>query len=182
MGWLRDRLARLGVRSPAGRDAVVAAFLAVLGLARMVLALVDVVLATAASFGIPGLLGAYTQTRRAYTAELVARAERLERSSRSGPGWRWSRSAAGSPASCTTSPPTTCRPSSSRRARPTGWSTGGDRGQGHPGVDPPAGPRDPDRAAPARRGGALRATRPAGGPRSRPQARLPAPSSLDGRV
>jgi signal transduction histidine kinase len=79
MGWLRDRLARLGVRSPAGRDAVVAAFLAVLGLARMVLALVDVVLATAASFGIPGLLGAYTQTRRAYTAELVARAERLER-------------------------------------------------------------------------------------------------------
>ena len=34
MGWLRDRLARLGVRSPAGRDAVAAAVLAVLGLAR----------------------------------------------------------------------------------------------------------------------------------------------------
>ena len=31
MGWLRDRLARLGVRSPAGRDAVAAAALAVLG-------------------------------------------------------------------------------------------------------------------------------------------------------
>ena len=40
MGWLRDRLARLGVRSPAGRDAVAAAVLAVLGLARAVLALV----------------------------------------------------------------------------------------------------------------------------------------------
>ena len=40
MGWLRDRLARLGVRSPAGRDAVAAAALAVLGLARAVVALV----------------------------------------------------------------------------------------------------------------------------------------------
>ena len=38
----------------------------------------DVVLASAASYGIPGLLGAYVQTRRAYTAELVDRAERLE--------------------------------------------------------------------------------------------------------
>jgi signal transduction histidine kinase len=197
MGWLRDRLARLGVRGPTGRDTVAAAVLAVLGLARPVVALavnggrlpvpgwqlaaanlaatadvgtialrrrvprtalalatavvvaaaalpvryamtglgvlvcaytvatllpwrraattlgacavahaaggalvtaaggelrllltfwgvdghdlVDVVLATAASYGIPGLLGAYVQTRRAYTAELVARAERLER-------------------------------------------------------------------------------------------------------
>jgi signal transduction histidine kinase len=40
MGWLRDRLARLGVRSPAGRDAVAAAALAVLGLARAVVTLV----------------------------------------------------------------------------------------------------------------------------------------------
>jgi DNA-binding NarL/FixJ family response regulator len=40
MGWLRDRLAHLGVRSPAGRDAVAAAALAVLGLARAVVALV----------------------------------------------------------------------------------------------------------------------------------------------
>jgi signal transduction histidine kinase len=115
MGWLRDRLARLGVRSPAGRDAVAAAALAVLGLARAVVTLVvsggrlfvpgwqlaaanlastadfgtialrrraprtALALATAASHGIPGLLGAYVQTRRAYTAELVARAERLER-------------------------------------------------------------------------------------------------------
>ena len=44
--------------------------------------LVDVVLATAASYGIPGLLGAYVQTRRAYTAELEARPERLEREQR----------------------------------------------------------------------------------------------------
>ncbi len=115
MGWLRDRLARLGVRSPAGRDAVAAAALAVLGLARAVVTLVvsggrlpvpgwqlaaanltstadfgtialrrraprtALALAPAASHGIPGLLGAYVQTRRAYTAELVARAERLER-------------------------------------------------------------------------------------------------------
>ena len=197
MGWLRDRLARLGVRGPVGRDTVAAAVLAVLGLARTLAVLVvnggrlpvparevaaanlaatadfgtialrrrvprtalalatavvvgaaalpvryamtglgvlvcaytvatllpwrraaaalggcalvhaaggvavtaaggelrllltfwgvdghdvvDVVLATAASYGIPGLLGAYVQTRRAYTAELVARAERLER-------------------------------------------------------------------------------------------------------
>jgi signal transduction histidine kinase len=41
--------------------------------------LVDVALASAASFAIPGLVGAYVQTRRAYTAELLARAERLER-------------------------------------------------------------------------------------------------------
>jgi hypothetical protein len=34
MGWLRDRLARLGVRGPSGRDAV-AAVLAVPGLARI---------------------------------------------------------------------------------------------------------------------------------------------------
>ena len=40
MGWLRDRLAHLGVRSPAGRDAAAAAALAVLGLARAVVALV----------------------------------------------------------------------------------------------------------------------------------------------
>jgi hypothetical protein len=39
MGWLRDRLARLGVRGPAGRDAVAAAVLAVLGLARVPVAL-----------------------------------------------------------------------------------------------------------------------------------------------
>ena len=35
MGWLRDRLARLGVRGPFGRDAVAAAVLAVLGLVRI---------------------------------------------------------------------------------------------------------------------------------------------------
>jgi hypothetical protein len=35
MGWLRDRLARLGMRGPSGRDAVAAAVLAVLGLARI---------------------------------------------------------------------------------------------------------------------------------------------------
>ncbi len=35
MGWLRDRLARLGMRGPSGRDAVAAAILAVLGLARI---------------------------------------------------------------------------------------------------------------------------------------------------
>jgi signal transduction histidine kinase len=115
MRWLRDRLARLGVRGPAGRDAVAAAVLAVLGLARVPVTLLvnagrlpvpawelaaanlastaDVgtialrrrtprtalALASAASYGIPGLLGAYVQTRRAYTAELLARAERLER-------------------------------------------------------------------------------------------------------
>jgi signal transduction histidine kinase len=37
------------------------------------------VLASMASFAIPGLAGAYVQVRRAYTAELVARAERLKR-------------------------------------------------------------------------------------------------------
>lgn len=40
---------------------------------------VGVVLATAATYGIGGLLGAYVQTRRAYTAELVARAEQQAR-------------------------------------------------------------------------------------------------------
>ena len=35
MGWLRDRLARLGVRGPFGRDAVAATVLAVLGVARI---------------------------------------------------------------------------------------------------------------------------------------------------
>lgn len=39
---------------------------------------VDVVIASAASFGLAGLLGAFIQTRRAYTAELLARARRLE--------------------------------------------------------------------------------------------------------
>lgn len=40
---------------------------------------IDLVVATAISYGVPGLLGAYRHTRRAYTAELVARAERSER-------------------------------------------------------------------------------------------------------
>jgi DNA-binding CsgD family transcriptional regulator len=35
VGWVRDRLARLGVRGPFGRDAVAATVLAVLGLARI---------------------------------------------------------------------------------------------------------------------------------------------------
>ena len=39
MGWLRDRLARLGVRGPVGRDTVAAAVLAMLGLARTLAAL-----------------------------------------------------------------------------------------------------------------------------------------------
>jgi signal transduction histidine kinase len=40
---------------------------------------VDLVLATLGTFGISGLVGSYVQTRRAYTAELLARSERLER-------------------------------------------------------------------------------------------------------
>ena len=40
---------------------------------------VDLVLATVGTFGISGLVGSYVQTRRAYTAELVARSERLVR-------------------------------------------------------------------------------------------------------
>lgn len=38
----------------------------------------DVVTATLASFGVLGLLGAFVQTQRAYTGELIARAQRLE--------------------------------------------------------------------------------------------------------
>ncbi len=38
----------------------------------------DVITATLATFGIAGFIGVYTRTRRAYTAELVARAEQLE--------------------------------------------------------------------------------------------------------
>ena len=73
--WLPDRLARLGVRSPARRDAVAAAALAVLGFGRAVVALV----VNRRRLPVPAWRpAAYVQTRRAYTAELVARAERLE--------------------------------------------------------------------------------------------------------
>jgi signal transduction histidine kinase len=40
---------------------------------------VNLVWASVGTFGIAGLVGSYVQTRRAYTAELVARAQRLER-------------------------------------------------------------------------------------------------------
>jgi histidine kinase/DNA gyrase B/HSP90-like ATPase len=59
--------------------------------------------------------GRYVQVRRAYTAELEARAERAERDRRPRPAGRSPPSAPGSPASCTTWSPTTsaspwCRP------------------------------------------------------------------------
>lgn len=38
----------------------------------------NVVIASLATYGLPGLCGAFVQTQRAYSAELVARAERLE--------------------------------------------------------------------------------------------------------
>ncbi len=79
----------------------------------------DLVLASIGSFAIPGLVGLYVQTTRAFAAELrVTAGGRTRLRARPPP-----RNGPASRASCTMSPRTTCRPSSSRRARPTGCST-----------------------------------------------------------
>jgi hypothetical protein len=156
MGWLRDRLARLGVRSPAGRDAVATA-LAVPGLARAVVTLVvsggrlpvpawqlaAADLASTADFGTIALRRRAPRTALALaTAVVVAAAALPVRYAMTGLG-------------------VGLRPAR-RRLRPAGWPVGPRAGR-----DARAGPAD--RRHPHRR--AHRAGRLAGrGPAARPTA------------
>jgi hypothetical protein len=65
----------------------------------------DVYIGNMLLYGSAWLVGDNRRVSRAYTRELEARAERLERDREAEAVRRWPRNAAGSPASSTTSPP-----------------------------------------------------------------------------